>query len=82
MMRYLLALGMLAIAMSGLRAEETVNWPQFRGPGARGVAEGKGLPATWSTTKSSGMKSTTRVLTTLLVLNTNVFKMILGGMRA
>jgi outer membrane protein assembly factor BamB len=32
-----------------LSAEE--NWPQFRGPAA-GVAEGKGLPGEWSTTKN------------------------------
>ena len=36
----------------GLQAEETTNWPQFRGPGARGVAKGKGLPTTWSTTEN------------------------------
>jgi len=36
----------------GLQAEETANWPQFRGPGARGVAKGKGLPTTWSTTEN------------------------------
>jgi len=33
-------------------AEETTHWPQFRGPGARGVAEGKKLPTTWSTTEN------------------------------
>jgi len=36
----------------GLQAEETANWPQFRGSGARGVAKGKGLPTTWSTTEN------------------------------
>ena len=51
-MKYLFAFGVLATALGGLRAEETVNWPQFRGPGARGVAEGKGLPVHWSQTKN------------------------------
>src|SRR5829696_5773998 len=28
------------------------NWPQFRGPGARGVSENAGLPTTWSPTEN------------------------------
>ncbi|MBI2435551.1 MAG: PQQ-binding-like beta-propeller repeat protein, partial [Candidatus Hydrogenedentes bacterium] len=28
------------------------TWPQFRGPGARGVAEGSALPAQWSATEN------------------------------
>jgi outer membrane protein assembly factor BamB len=28
------------------------NWPQFRGPGARGVSDGKGLPDRWSATEN------------------------------
>ena len=51
-MRYLFALGILVTMIIGLQAEETANWPQFRGPGARGVAKGKGLPTTWSTTEN------------------------------
>ena len=51
-MRYLFALGILVTMIIGLQAEETTNWPQFRGPGARGVAKGKGLPTTWSTTEN------------------------------
>jgi outer membrane protein assembly factor BamB len=31
---------------------ETVNWPQFRGPNVDGLAEGKTLPDTWSTTEN------------------------------
>jgi len=30
--------------------EETLCWPQFRGPGARGAAEGDALPERWSAT--------------------------------
>ena len=34
------------------RAETGGNWPQFRGPGARGVAEGNALPESWSAATS------------------------------
>ena len=51
-MRYLVVLGMLVFSKSTLWADDTANWPQFRGPGARGVAEGKGFPATWSKTEN------------------------------
>lgn len=33
-------------------AEGPANWPQFRGPGARGVAEGSAFPDTWSQTEN------------------------------
>lgn len=33
-------------------AETGANWPQFRGPGARGVAEGDALPDSWSAVAS------------------------------
>ena len=51
-MRYLFTFGILVTMIIGLQAEETTNWPQFRGPGARGVAKGKGLPTTWNTTEN------------------------------
>jgi outer membrane protein assembly factor BamB len=38
------------VASSAFGAE--VNWPQFRGPGARGVSEAAGLPDTWSTNQN------------------------------
>jgi outer membrane protein assembly factor BamB len=31
------------------------NWPQFRGPGATGVAEGRPAPAKWNTEKSENL---------------------------
>jgi outer membrane protein assembly factor BamB len=34
------------------------QWPQFRGPGAMGVAESPRLPDTWSTTKNVRWKTT------------------------
>jgi outer membrane protein assembly factor BamB len=31
------------------------NWPQFRGPGAAGIAEGKPLPVTWNVEKNENV---------------------------
>ncbi|WP_236696165.1 outer membrane protein assembly factor BamB family protein [Rhodopirellula islandica] len=44
-------LTLLLIAMAPaekLRSETTTDWPSFRGPGARGVAEGSTIPTTWN----------------------------------
>lgn len=43
----LLAVGVLGTALS---ADD--RWPQFRGPGARGVSDDAGLPTSWSTTEN------------------------------
>ena len=43
----------VAVAQAG----EDANWPQFRGPGARGVAEGSGLPDRWSATENVSWKT-------------------------
>jgi outer membrane protein assembly factor BamB len=32
------------------------NWPQFRGPAARGIADGSGLPTTWSVADDTNVK--------------------------
>ena len=32
------------------------NWPQFRGAGAQGIAEGKVAPTTWDVTKMTGVR--------------------------
>jgi outer membrane protein assembly factor BamB len=32
------------------------NWPQFRGAGAQGIAEGKGTPTAWDATKMTGVR--------------------------
>lgn len=37
---------------TSLAAQETAHWPQFRGPGARGVAEAASIPETWSATEN------------------------------
>ncbi len=42
-------LGVMLLTVS-TRAQEA--WPQFRGPGSRGVAEGSELPDSWSTTEN------------------------------
>lgn len=47
----------LALAAS-VRAQ---NWPQFRGAGARGVAEGATTPSAWDATKMQGVRWKTRI---------------------
>jgi len=47
-------LGFLSLIQ--VKAENTVNWPQFRGPGASGVAEGVATPTTWDVPESSNLK--------------------------
>ena len=39
-------------------ANRVEGWPQFRGPGSTGVAEGSNLPDTWSTTQNVRWKTT------------------------
>jgi outer membrane protein assembly factor BamB len=46
--RYLLPIHVLVAATVSLGAG--VSWPQFRGPGARGVASNRDLPDVWSAT--------------------------------
>jgi outer membrane protein assembly factor BamB len=38
----------LVLAAVSRRTEGLVHWPQFRGPGATGVADGANLPDTWA----------------------------------
>lgn len=47
-------LGIAVVCASGADAAE--NWPQFRGPGSRGVAKGEGLPAVWSAEENVAWK--------------------------
>jgi outer membrane protein assembly factor BamB len=46
----------LLIAVVALAAEPVVNWPQFRGPGALGVADNPNLPDHWSTNENVAWK--------------------------
>ena len=43
---------MLVVTMSSQVAEADDRWPQFRGPGSRGITDETGLPTSWSTTEN------------------------------
>src|SRR5687768_11657267 len=38
-------------------SNQVEGWPQFRGPGSTGVAEGRNLPERWSTTENVKWKT-------------------------
>lgn len=44
--------GTLLVGLFFASASAAENWPQFRGPGARGVAENPALPIRWSTNEN------------------------------
>lgn len=46
----------LGLVTSNLQAADA-DWPQFRGPGARGVAQGSHLPDRWSDTENVSWKT-------------------------
>jgi len=50
-----ISLTLLVLLCSPLRAQS--NWPQFRGPGAAGVAENANLPDRWSDTENVSWKA-------------------------
>jgi outer membrane protein assembly factor BamB len=52
--RLLVLGGAFAMAIAGVSAN---SWPQFRGPGGRGVAEGANLPEKWSATDNIAWKT-------------------------
>jgi hypothetical protein len=52
MKRLALSIFCLCLAAPAARAQ---NWPQFRGVGASGVAEGRPAPVKWDATKSAGV---------------------------
>ncbi|HUN82028.1 MAG TPA: PQQ-binding-like beta-propeller repeat protein [Phycisphaerae bacterium] len=47
MRAFMLSVLISLIAFSAARAGGDANWPQFRGPGASGVSEGKPTPTSW-----------------------------------
>ena len=49
------ALSLLLLSGSGATAQ--TNWPQFRGPNARGIGSGASLPDRWSPTENVAWKS-------------------------
>jgi outer membrane protein assembly factor BamB len=44
-------------AVSAAAPDVEGNWPQFRGPGARGISSNKGLPERWSASENVAWKS-------------------------
>jgi outer membrane protein assembly factor BamB len=53
----LFAILILAVFQANARAAvEVLNWPQFRGPGALGVADNPNLPDRWSTNENVAWK--------------------------
>lgn len=53
-MRFLLAIGLFGLAVSGSAAWD--DWPQFRGPGGQGHSASTGLPLRWSETENVAWK--------------------------
>ena len=56
-MRHQNFLNFLALLLSLAFARAQTNWPQFRGPNARGVASGTHLPDRWSPTENVAWKT-------------------------
>ena len=53
MNRHARALVLVLLVMMGSQVSEAdERWPQFRGPGSRGVSDEFGLPTSWSTTEN------------------------------
>jgi outer membrane protein assembly factor BamB len=50
-------IAVLAIFVAAPQVAAQDNWPQFRGPEARGVSENKGLPDRWSATENVAWKT-------------------------
>lgn len=50
---------LLLLAAPAMGADLSANWPQFRGPGALGVADHPSLPDRWSTNENVAWKSFT-----------------------
>jgi hypothetical protein len=68
------SLSLILAAVAGLANAQT-NWPQFRGPGARGVAAGEALPDRWSATENVAWKTAIpgRGWSSPIVWGSNVF---------
>lgn len=56
MKRIVLLFALLGALCAGVSAASG-NWPQFRGPGARGIADGTKLPDHWSATENVAWKT-------------------------
>jgi outer membrane protein assembly factor BamB len=51
-MKRIATVGLVLLSVARGAADETANWPQFRGAHVDGLAEGNTLPDTWSTTEN------------------------------
>jgi outer membrane protein assembly factor BamB len=51
-----IVVALLLLTFAARSAETPANWPQFRGPGAMGVADHPGLPERWSTNENVAWK--------------------------
>ena len=47
----------LTLTLLASVADAALNWPQFRGPGARGIADSPKIPDTWSATENVAWKT-------------------------
>ncbi|MCA9074856.1 MAG: PQQ-binding-like beta-propeller repeat protein [Planctomycetaceae bacterium] len=52
-----IGLSIFALLLVAEPTQAADNWPQFRGPGARGVADGANLPDSWSETQNVAWKA-------------------------
>ena len=50
------ALCLFLTCLAGGKEIKSVNWPQFRGPSASGIAEGFETPLTWNVPESENLK--------------------------
>ena len=50
-------LALVAAVTPAFAVDAVANWPQFRGPDARGVADNAGLPEQWSATENVAWKT-------------------------
>ncbi|SVD87094.1 uncharacterized protein METZ01_LOCUS439948, partial [marine metagenome] len=56
-----LVLSSFLLSTANSKEAKTVNWPQFRGPGGSGVAEGFPTPTTWDVPASRNVKWKTTI---------------------
>ncbi len=57
MMRTLSATAAVVVMVAGLSGPRAEDWPEFRGPGGRGVAAGEAIRSTWSATEGIAWKA-------------------------
>ncbi len=54
-------LSLLILSTAAFAAEKTAQWPQFRGTGARGIAEGHATPTTWDAESGENIRWKTAI---------------------